>query len=101
MNDERFERESVIEADHRRLMADFQEAFARCAADAHGGRIGGDEIGVLRLESFEAIHQTIESRVGDFRIVHHVVGVFVMANLVAQAFDFFSVLPLRHETSAG
>ncbi len=56
---------------------------------------------MLRLEFFEAIHQPIESRVGDFRVVHHVVGVFVTANPVAQAFDFFGVLLLRHETPEG
>ena len=49
------------------------------------------------LRVLEAIHKAIERGVGDFRVVHHIVGVFVVANPVAQAFDFFSVLLLRYE----
>jgi len=69
-------------------MGNFDEALAGLAADALGGRVGGDEIGVGGFEIFELLHQPVEIGVADFGIIENVVAVFVMADLVAKRLEF-------------
>src|SRR6267154_191179 len=78
---------SVVQAEHGAGVLDGLEAFAGSGAYADGGRIGRDEVRMRGLEFLEAVHQAIVGGVGNFRLVQHVVEIFVMAQLVAQGFD--------------
>jgi hypothetical protein len=59
------------------------------AADASRRRILADEIGMLRLEADELLHQGVELAVGDLRSVQDVVALFVVPDLAAELFDPF------------
>ena len=78
----------VIQREHGRRMLRLHETFAGFAADALGGRIGRDQLGMLGLELFQLVHELIEFSVRDFRIVEHVVAIFVVADFVAEGVDF-------------
>ena len=58
------------------------------ATDTLGGRIRRDELRMFRLQLLELVHQLVESGVADFGLVQHVVAVLVIADLVAQGFEF-------------
>ena len=77
----------VVEREHRRGVRHLDEALARLAAHPLGGRIGGDQLGMLGFERLEFVHQPVEFGVADLRIVEHVIAVLVIADLVAQRFD--------------
>src|SRR5215470_13686796 len=70
-------------------MLDLDESFARLAADALGGRIGRNQLGVLLFQSFQLVHQLVKFGVGDFGSVEHVVEVLVVADLFAEGVDLF------------
>ena len=66
------------------------------------------QFGMLGLKLLEAVHQPVEGGVGNFGIVRDVIEVFVAANFLAQALDFFGCrlacifsLDFGMETSAG
>ncbi len=82
---ERLERKCVVEADHRRRVPHFLKALARRAAHALRGRIGSPQFRILGFELLEPLHEPVELRVGNFRIVRDVIEVLVVANLFAQA----------------
>ncbi len=69
-------------------MAYLDEAFARLAAHALGGRIGTRQLGMSFLQRLELAHQGVVFRVGDLGRVQHVIQVFVVAQLLAQILDF-------------
>ena len=77
----------VVERQHGRGMRHFDEALARLAAHALGGRVGRDQLRMLGLERLQLVHQAIEFGVADLGIVEHVVAVLVIADLVAQRVD--------------
>ncbi len=79
----------VVEREHGRGVRRFDEAFARLAADALGGRVGRDQFRMFGFELLQLNHELVEFGVGDFGIVENVVAVFVMADLVPQCFDLF------------
>src|SRR6266567_5898729 len=76
-------------------MCDFDEAFARFATDALRRRVCGDQLGLLGLELLELVHQAVEFRVADLRIIEHVIAVLVMPDVLAQRLDFV-VLAFRN-----
>ncbi len=67
-------------------MRHFDEAFARPAADALGGRIGGNQLGMRGLDIAQPLYQGIIFGVGDGGRVEHVVQMLVPSNLFAQLF---------------
>ena len=79
---------SVVERKHGRGVRRFDETFARLAAHALRGRVGGDQFRMLGFELLQLVHQLVEFGVGDLGIVEHVVAVFVVADFLAQGFDF-------------
>ena len=80
--------EGVVEAEHGGAVLDLDEAFARFAADALGGRIGREQFGVLRFQRLELAHERVVFGVGDLGLVENVVQVFVVAQLFAELLDF-------------
>ena len=74
----------VVEAEHRREVRDGREGFGGPAGDALRRRVGGDEIGMLRLERLQLVQQAIELGVGDLRAIVDVIEIFVAPDLSAQ-----------------
>ena len=70
------------------LWRNLDEAFARFSADALGGRIGRDQLGMLASSCLQPPHHHVVFGVADFGLVQHVIQMFVMAQRVAQFFDF-------------
>src|ERR1041385_3773529 len=68
-------------------MRNLDKAFAWLASDALSRRVRRDQLRLLGLELLQLIHQPVEFRVADLRIVEHVIAVLVMANLVAKRFN--------------
>ena len=54
------------------------------AADPLRGRVGRNQLGMLRLQLDQLVHQPIEFGIADLGIVEDVVAVLVIADLVAQ-----------------
>ncbi len=86
---------SIVEREHGRGVRRFDEALARLAADALGGRVGRDQFRMLSFELLELVHELVEFGVANFRIVEHVVAIFVMADFFAQRFDLLFDLLAR------
>jgi hypothetical protein len=61
-------------------MFDGGKALDRPPGDALRRRISRHQIGVLGLQPFELVQQTIELLVGDLRVVVDVVALFVVAD---------------------
>ena len=80
--------ERVVETEHRRGVAEFDEAFAGGSADALGGGVGGYERGVGLFEGLEFAHEAVVFGVGELGLVEDVIEVFVVANLVDKRFNF-------------
>ncbi len=72
-------------------MRGLEEAFGGLAADALGGRVGGDVAGMLGLERLEAVHQGIVLGVGEDGGVEDVVEVLVVADLVAEGLNLLKI----------
>ena len=70
-------------------MRRFDEALARLASDALGGRIGRHQFWMLVFELLQLNHELIEFGVGKFGIVEDVIAVFVVADFIPQCFDLF------------
>ncbi len=79
-------------------MRDLLEAVFGLAADALGGGVGRQEIGMLGFERLQAVHQRVVVGVAESRIVEDVVEVLVVTEVVAEMLDFFSG---RHGRSIG
>src|SRR5208337_628622 len=79
---------SVVQREHGRGMLRFHEPLARLAAHALRRRVGSDEFRMVRLEPLELVHQFVEVGIRKFRIIQHVIAIFVVPNLLAQSFDF-------------
>ncbi len=80
-------RERIVEALHRHLVDDLGERGRRLATDLLGGRVGGDEVGVLLLQGAQLHHQRVVVGVGDDRVVEVVVATVVLAELASQPVD--------------
>ena len=68
-------------------MGDLGEAFLRLAADTLRGRVGGDQLGMLRFQLLQLTGERVEVGIGNFGCVLPVVKVLVVADLFAQLFD--------------
>src|SRR5579859_499690 len=79
----------VVERQHGRGVAHFDEALARLAAHALGGGIRGDEFRVLGLEVFKLLGELVEFLVADFRLIENEVEIFEMADFIAEALRLF------------
>ena len=79
----------IVQAQHRRTVPDFHEAFAWFAADALGGRFGCDQIGLLGFQLLQPPHHPVILGVADLGPIQHVIQVLVVMQLFAQIFDFF------------
>jgi hypothetical protein len=77
----------VVEREHGARVRRLDEAFAGLAADALGGRVGRDQLGMLGLERLQAVHARVVLGVGDLGRVEHVVEMLVVAKVLAQGFD--------------
>ena len=84
-----FERESVIQTHHRRPMNNGLKTLARRAADSLRRRVRRDQLGVFGLQLFELIHQPIVGGIGNFRVVRHMIEIFVVAKFFAKTLDLF------------
>ena len=62
-------------------MCNLDEPLARFSAHPLRRRVGGYQLRMSGLKSFELVHQTIEFRVDNFRIIEYVVAVLVMSDL--------------------
>ena len=86
---ELIEGEDVCQALQRNLVPYLLKLAQGLAADALRGRIGRDELGVLRLKGFEPVHQHVVFIIGDDRRVVHIIELAVMFDLPAKAEDLF------------
>ncbi len=77
-------------------MRHLDESFARLTAHALAGGIRGDELRMLSFETLQPAHQRVVFGVGNFWLVEHVVQVLVVAQLIAQVFDFLACVRGRH-----
>src|SRR5579864_80216 len=68
-------------------MRRLDEALARLAAHALGGRVRRDEFGMLGFERLQAIHARVVLGVVNLGCVEDVVEVLVVAKVFAQGFD--------------
>jgi hypothetical protein len=84
----------VVEAHHRHPVAHLLKSFARRAAHALRGGIGSEQLRVLVFQLLELAHQLVEGRIGNFRVVGHVIEVFVAPDFIAQAFNFLGVVAI-------
>jgi hypothetical protein len=65
-------------------VAHLGKLIERLAADALGGRIGGDEFGMFGFERLQFAEQPVVFRIGNRRLVENVVGVVVALDFAAQ-----------------
>ena len=64
-------------------MCYLSEALGAVTADTLGGRVGGDELGMLRLQSLQLLEQLVEVVVRDGGSREDVVGVVVRLDLLS------------------
>ena len=76
----------IIQAEHGAGVVHFFETLGRLASDSLGGRVGGQELGMLGFDSLELVHQRVVFGIGDLRCVEDVVEMFVVAQLGAEFF---------------
>ncbi|MNV07860.1 hypothetical protein D3C71_983120 [compost metagenome] len=69
----------VIQRQHRHFMTHLAERGQRSRTHALRRRIRGDEIGVLCFQLAQFAHQAVILRIRDFRCIHHVIQIFMMA----------------------
>ena len=76
--------EGVVEREHPLGVGDRREVGGEGAADALGGRVGGAQRRVFRLQRLQLPQLRVELRVGDRRRVQHVVAVLVFGQLLTE-----------------
>ena len=69
-------------------MRDFDESLARLAADALGGRIRRDQLGMRGFQRLQLPHHRVVFGVGDLGRVQHVIQMLVVAQFLAQGLNF-------------
>src|SRR2546422_11290334 len=79
-------------------MADRLEAGDGLTANALGGAVGRDQLGISGLELLQLFQELVEFPVGDFRLGIYVVSVVVMIDEAAQFLD--AVFDVEHGFSA-
>ena len=78
----------IVKREHRNRVGNFDKPLARLAPNTLRGRIRRDQLRMSGFELLQLVHQAVEFRIADLRIVEHVIAVLVMPNLLAQRFDF-------------
>ena len=66
---------------------DLDEALGGLGPDAASRRVLGGELGMLLLDLLQLVEEAVVLRVGDLRLVEHVVAVQVVLDLLAQLVD--------------
>src|ERR1700733_8075171 len=74
----------VAEREHRLEVADLLQTTHGFATDSLGGRVGGEELGVISLDPAQLVEQAIIGVVADLRVIENVVLVRVVLQLLAQ-----------------
>ena len=74
----------VGERQHRLQMPDLVELVERLTADALGGRVRREQIGMVPLEVTQLVQQRVVLDVGDLGVVEDVVAVSVVLELLAE-----------------
>ena len=81
-------------------MHNFRKACCRLAANALGGTVGCNEVGVLLFESLQLLEQSVVFGVRDLRIVLDVIKIFVSPDLFPELFNcLFDRCRFRQPTS--
>src|SRR5881396_1068980 len=88
-------RGDVLQREHRLAVADGRELGERRGAHALGGRVGRAQLGMRLLERLEAAEERVVLRVGDLRVVEHVVAVVVALDLAPEVRDLLPNVGLR------
>jgi hypothetical protein len=68
-------------------MGHLDEALARGAADALGGRVRRDEVRVIALELLKPAHELVIVGIGDLGPIENIVEVLVAAQLLSEPVD--------------
>ena len=79
--------QSVVQAEHRRAMADLHESFARLTAHSLGGGIGRHQLRMPVFQLAQPVHQLVVLGVADLGGVQNVVQVLVAPQRLAQLGD--------------
>ena len=74
----------VGQRQHRLQVTDLVELVERLAPDSLGGRVRGEQLGVLRLEIAQLVQQSVVLDVRDLGVVEDVVAVAVVLELLPQ-----------------
>ena len=74
----------VVQREHGPRVRDLAEALGGLAADALGGRVGGEQLGVRGFELLQLVHQRVVGGVGDLRRVENVIQMLVAAQFGAE-----------------
>ncbi len=77
----------VVERQHGPGVGDLGETFLRLAPNTLRGRVGGDQLGMLRFQLLQLTRESIECSIGNFGRILPIVKVLVVADLFAQLFD--------------
>ena len=76
--------EDVVQRQHRHAVRHRGKGAVCLAADAPGGRIGGDGFATRRFQRAQFAHQRVVFGVGNARVIGDVVGVVVRTAFFAQ-----------------
>ena len=76
--------EGIVEREHRHLVHHLPEGGARRARHALRRGVRRDQLGVLRLQRAQLLHQPVVLGVGNLRLIEHVVAVIVLRYLRTQ-----------------
>ncbi len=91
--------EGVRQREHRRAVADLGEFRRRQGADALGGGLRADQLGMPRFQPLQLAEQAVVLGVRHARSVEHVVGVVVPLDLGAQRLNPLGGLALYRHAS--
>src|SRR6266478_3628413 len=88
-------RGDVLQGEHGLAVADGGELGRRRGAHALGGRVGRAQLGMRLLERLQAAEERVVLRVGDLRVVEHVVAEVVALELAPEVRDLVPNVGLR------
>ena len=83
----------LVQAHHRRVVADLAEGGKRCAADALRGRVGRDPFGMRAFQRLQFAVESVIVGIADFRARLDIVEAVVASDRLAQVIQAFK----RHE----
>ena len=82
--------EPVGEAQHGKVVADRLEGFQGRGAHPPGGGVGRGQPGVAFLQLHEPAHHPVVFRVGNLRVVQHIIAIVVVVQRLPELFHLFS-----------